>query len=207
MALSASDIKFYLSGGGGNSDPNASLGGAISSTEVTGDTLNNLFDDISGVEARAGDTEYRCFYVKNTNGVDSSDVSKLWISTVPNSRTSPEIISIGLTIYGKNGTAQTIVDESSAPSGVNFFPCLSNLAGLSMPILSPGDYEAIWVRRVVPVNCAPALNTYVVFTFENGVTQTLSLRYSVQYLTVSKQRVKYRFEYPQNVKVFIEENS
>ena len=34
MAIVAGDLKIYLSGGAGNSDPNASLGGIISSTEV-----------------------------------------------------------------------------------------------------------------------------------------------------------------------------
>ena len=44
MAIVASDIKIRLSGGGANSDVNASLGGAKSSVEVTDNSLHNLFD-------------------------------------------------------------------------------------------------------------------------------------------------------------------
>ena len=47
MPIVAADIKEYLSGGGSNSDPNAALGGAISSTEVTDNTTHNLWDVVS----------------------------------------------------------------------------------------------------------------------------------------------------------------
>ena len=50
MAIAAGDINTYLSGGASNSDPDASLGGAKSSTEWTGGTLHDLFDAVSGDE-------------------------------------------------------------------------------------------------------------------------------------------------------------
>lgn len=47
MPMNVSYMKKYLSGGGFNADPNASLGGAISSTEVAGQTVGPT--QISGV--------------------------------------------------------------------------------------------------------------------------------------------------------------
>ena len=67
MPIVASDIKVRLIGGSSNSDPNASLGGVKSSTEVTDNTLNNLYDQVSGSESASGDTEYRCVYIHNSH--------------------------------------------------------------------------------------------------------------------------------------------
>jgi hypothetical protein len=65
----AASIVFRLSGGAGNTDPAASLGGVMSSTAVGS---NTLFDTVSAAEALSGDTEYRCYYVKNTNATDTA---------------------------------------------------------------------------------------------------------------------------------------
>ena len=69
MSVLQSDIKFYLTGavsdGAVQADPNASLGGYRSASEITSGALNNLFDNISSAEASAGDTNYRCICVKN----------------------------------------------------------------------------------------------------------------------------------------------
>ncbi len=63
MAIVSTDLLFYHSGGAGNSDPDASLGGIISTTQITDASDNNLFDDVTGDEASSGDTEYRGFYL------------------------------------------------------------------------------------------------------------------------------------------------
>ena len=65
MAIITTDIKFFHSGGAGNTLATASLGGAKSTTAVTDDTLNNIFDKVIGDEADTGDTEYRGIYFEN----------------------------------------------------------------------------------------------------------------------------------------------
>lgn len=55
----AATLVFRLTGGASNSDPDASLGGVMSNTEISGTALNNLFDDVSPDEATSGSTEYR----------------------------------------------------------------------------------------------------------------------------------------------------
>lgn len=74
MAISDSDILFKLSiktGSAGNSgaqsDVNASLGKYISTTQVTDNSLNNLFDNISGTENAASTVDYRCIFIHNAH--------------------------------------------------------------------------------------------------------------------------------------------
>jgi hypothetical protein len=64
MGLTASDVRFFFSGGLTNNDPDASLGGEISAFWLT---TKRLFSDISPDEAEDGKTDYRCIYVNNVS--------------------------------------------------------------------------------------------------------------------------------------------
>lgn len=168
MPLTESDIEYYLSGGADNTDPDASLGGAISSTAITDNTDNNLFDDVSGDEASAGDTEYRCFYVKNDHSSITWKNVKIWINAeTPGS----DQLDIALDDGGKNATAETIADESTAPSGESFSHPTDKASGLSLGDLAPGDYYAIWVKRVVPADCAAYAANAATFRTEGEWTE------------------------------------
>ena len=124
MPIVASDIKFILSGGASNTDPNAALGGAISTAGggvITTDTLNNLWDNVSGDEASAGDTEYRAIFIKNTHGSLTLTGAKVWISS--NTTSSDDTIEIALADEGIANTIETIANESTAPSGPRAWRC------------------------------------------------------------------------------------
>src|SRR4051812_35557073 len=85
MAIVASDLKFRLSGGSSNTDPNASIGGVKSST----DAASTIFDDVSSAEAAAGENEYRCIYVHNNHGSLTALAAKIWIqSNTPSADTT-----------------------------------------------------------------------------------------------------------------------
>lgn len=152
MAVIASDVKFYLSGGAANADPNASDGGAISATEVSGTALNNLFDNVTDAEAVAGATEYRCFYVKNTNATDTLNVAAIFVqSETPAADTD---IAIGLDPAGigdgtTTGIAATPADSYTAPAGVTFSDAAGAGNALAIGTLDAGEAQAVWVRRVV----------------------------------------------------------
>lgn len=145
MAVQATDIKFYLSGGVGNSDPNAALGGIKSTTEITTATLENLFDNVSSADASAGETNYRCLYVENTNGVDTLTAALTFFQATP----AVTGIAMGLDAAGKSGTATTIANEDAVPAGVSFTTPTDAGAGLNLTDLTAGDFYAIWVRRIV----------------------------------------------------------
>jgi len=163
MPIAESDIKYYLSGGAGNTDPNASLGGARSTTEVVDNVDNNLFDDVTGDESSAGDVEYRCIYVRQEHATLTLQGAKLWIDQLTSS--PDDEVDIGLDPAGKNGTATTIADENTAPSGVTFSRPTTKAAGLSLGDLAPNDFYPFWIRRTVNAGAAAKnANSYKVRT-------------------------------------------
>ncbi|MDD5728510.1 MAG: hypothetical protein PHV59_08110 [Victivallales bacterium] len=153
MSVLATDIKFFLSGGAVNSDPNAALGGAKSSVEVVNDTLNNLFDDVSGDEHTAGDTEYRCIFVKNNSAETAYNV-KIWIES--NTTSAEDTFNIGLDLSGPSDTADTIANEGTAPDpAVTFSAAANQAAGLAIGDLTAGQSFAIWIKRIVSAGSTP----------------------------------------------------
>lgn len=166
MPIVATDIKFRLSGGAANADPNASLGGAESATAIVDATVDNLFDDVSGAESSAGDTEYRCFYVHNGHATLTLTGATIWIDT--NTPSADTDVSIGLDPAGVNGVATTVADESTAPVGVAF-----SKPAVGTPItigdLPAGQKQAVWVKRVVNAGAA-AVNSDSVILKVQGDT-------------------------------------
>lgn len=152
MPIAASDIKYRHSGGSGNTDPNASLGGAKSSTDITDASLHNLFDVVSSVETAAGDTEYRCLYVHNNHGSLTLTSPKVWIQTQTPSPDTTIEIAVGSAAV--NGTEQTVANESTAPTGVTFSAPANEAAGLSLGDLPFGQHKAVWIKRIVTAGAA-----------------------------------------------------
>lgn len=141
MSIVAGDIKFYLNGGAANADPNASLGGTISATQVSG-SLHGLFDAVGSDEASAGDIEYRALDVKNTSA-ETANNAVVYIS----SQTSSADTSIEIA-YDSTGT-QTIANESTAPTGVTFSAPATKATGISLGSIAAGGTRRIWIKRVV----------------------------------------------------------
>jgi hypothetical protein len=154
MAIVSSDIKYRLSGGSGNTDPNASLGGAKSSTEITDNVDNNLFDDVTGAEHTAGDVEYRAIYIHNGHGSLTLTSAVVWIQSDTSGTDSDISIAVGTAAV--NGTEQTIADESTAPSGVSWSDAATSRAtGLSLGDLPAGQHKAVWIRRTISAGSTP----------------------------------------------------
>lgn len=148
MAIISTDIQYRLSGGSSNSDPAASLGGAISSTAMG----TNIFDNVSSAEASAGDTEYRCIYVRNGHGTLTLQNAKVWIQS--NTPSTDTTVAIALAGEGVNGTAETVGNESTAPSGESFTSPADEANGLTIGNIPAGQHQAIWIRRTVTAGAA-----------------------------------------------------
>ena len=161
MAILTTDIKFYLSGGAGNSDPDAALGGIISSTAVVDDTLNNLFDDVTGTEHIAGNTNYRCIYVKNDSAETASNV-RIYIDT--NTPAADTTINIGKDLAGagdgsSTGVADTIADESTAPDPAVTFSAAADYANaILLGTMTAGQVHAVWVKRITSAGSTAQAN-------------------------------------------------
>lgn len=150
MAVETGDIKYRLSGGSSNSDPDASLGGVMSSEAVSGE-VNALFDRISGAENAAEDVEYRCIFVTNINDTDTLYEAGIYISAQVEGGAT---LAIGLDPAGVNEDADTIATESDAPDGVSFSTPTTAETALSLGDLDAGDSYAIWLRRTATDSAA-----------------------------------------------------
>lgn len=150
MAIVAGDIQFRVSGGAANTDPNAALGGAISTAGgglITTDVLNNVWDDVSGAESSSGDTEYRGLFVKNNHGSLTYTGAKIWISS--NTTSTDDTIEIALADEALANTIETIANESTAPVGPAFSAPTTFAGGLTLGNIGPGQAQGIWVKRIV----------------------------------------------------------
>lgn len=143
MPIVASDIQYRLSGGSANADPNLSLGG-VKSANAAGATL---FDNISSAEASAGHTDYRCVYIHNNHATLTLQSAKVWIHS--NTPSTDSDVTIALAGEGVNGTAETIANENTAPSGESFVSAATEGAALAIGNIPPGQHQAVWIKRVV----------------------------------------------------------
>lgn len=141
MPIASSDIRFRLSGGASQAVQASSLGGVRSSVAATG----SIFDTVSGVEAQAGDIEYRCIYIVNTHATLTLANAVFWISA--NTPLAGTDVAAGLGTSATNGTEQTIANENTAPAGVTFTAAGSKGIGVPLGDLGPGAGRAVWTRR------------------------------------------------------------
>lgn len=154
MPIVAADIDFHLSGESGNSDPNASLGGAQSNTEIVDATVENLFDNVTGDEGAAGDIEFRCFFVKNNHGSLTLEGATLWkVSPVP-ATDDENLVELGLdpsgiTTQGSTDQPENIGTEDTPPSGIVFTEPLNKAGGLLIGDIPAQSVAAIWVKRTI----------------------------------------------------------
>ena len=156
MAITATDILFKLSKntGPGNSsaqaDPNDSIGGFMSSTQITDATLHNLFDVVTGDENAASDVEYRCFFIHNNHGTLTWEAVKVWLFSETAGGASAAIAIDGTGVVSATSAsaqAERVANESTAPSGETFSSPTTKATGLSVGNIGAGQAVAIWVRR------------------------------------------------------------
>jgi len=157
MAIVSTDIKCWLTGvavvDNPQTDPNASLGGKRSSTEMVTAVLNNLFDDISGAEANAGDTEYRSLIIQNKHASFTLYNAKAFLSVQPNGgRTTDEDISIATEAVVANAIG-TIATENDVPGGAGAFSAPATYAaGIALGDLAVDGQMGLWIKRLAPAS-------------------------------------------------------
>lgn len=157
MPIVASDIQWRLSGGAANSNVNASLGGAMSSTAIADATNNNLFDDVSGAESAAGDTNYRGFYVRNNHGSLTLVDARIYISSLTSSADTE--FDLAVAAEAMNVQMATIANEATAPATVSFSRPTTYTGGLQLNSatgLTSGSNRGVWIKRSVTAGAAAA---------------------------------------------------
>lgn len=147
MPILTSEIQIRLTGGASNSDPNLSLGGAVSSTALVDNTLHNLFDEVGGSESLAGDIEYRIVAVRNGNSSLTMKNTKVYISQ--DSTNANSELDIALDGNGLNTEPETLTDESDTPTGETFTHPTDYAGGLNMGNIPNGQYYGLHFRRTI----------------------------------------------------------
>lgn len=146
--LADTDIEYRLSGGASNTDPNAALGGAMSTVSggVIASSLHNLFDTISASEMAGGQVDnYRCLYVRNSHSTDTWVAPGAWVKALSSSLGTELAIALGG--EGVGGTAETVANETTAPSGETFTTPTTKGTALTVANVGPGSFFPLWVRR------------------------------------------------------------
>ena len=133
-------------------DPNASLGDQISTTQWTGGSANDLFDDISGPENAASTVDYRGIFVHNSNSANVLENPTLYISaeTAGGASIAVAVDNTAQSAIGSGSTQMTtIANETTSPgAGAGSFssPTTSG-TGLALGNITNGNCKGFWVRR------------------------------------------------------------
>lgn len=180
MPIAGSDIHYKLSlktGSAGNqsaqADPNQSLGKYISTTDITDNTLNNLFDDVSGDENAASTVDYRCIFIHNAHATLTLLSPKVWLSAEVAGGANITIAidnAAASAIGSASAQADQITNETTAPSSAGSFSGpTTKAAGLSLADLPAGQCRAVWVKRTA-ANSAALNNDGVTIRVEGDTT-------------------------------------
>lgn len=137
-----------------NRDKNESYGGGISIYPISGANVQNLFDLITEAERDIGSTgptpglkDYRVFYIKISNQAEGEGVAgKIWMSQ----NTSIDALSYRIAVGPKNTTITKPGSEHIMPPGLNFIDMPeTQVTGLSLPFINPGDFIPIAIERSI----------------------------------------------------------
>ncbi len=120
------------------------LGGAATVTEVSSSPMNNIFDNVSGAEATAGDINYRAIDLYN-DGDALAILSDIGMSS-PTSSTDTSF-DMGIETVHIDSTLSIAV-EADAPAGVSFAH-YTDSSPLSTDDIPAGSYARIWIKRIV----------------------------------------------------------
>src|SRR5260221_3967290 len=129
MSITYTDILLKLAttaGAAGNSNtstPNESLGKYISTTQLVDNTINNLYDNISGDENAALTVDYRCLFIHNAHATLSytTIVAYLLSEVAGGASIAIGVDTTAASVIGSaSAQALTIANETTAPAGVTF---------------------------------------------------------------------------------------
>lgn len=173
MPITSGNLEYYLTGTTSvNTDPDASLGGFLTSQAITDADDNNLFDDVTGDESASGDTEYRALGFDNAHTTLTLQNTKGWIAT-----TTPSTDTY-IELWPETPTSdeiQTVASESIEPTGASGNWNSSTTKGSGFDLTSEGEstgdiaateWVGIWIKRVVGSSASAYSGDYVTIKVE-----------------------------------------
>jgi|JI10StandDraft_1071094.scaffolds.fasta_scaffold90024_4 hypothetical protein len=176
MPIASGDILFKFSttaGSSGNSVAGSgagSLGKYISTTQITDNTLHNLFDVITGDENAASTVDYRCIFIHNNNPSGLTMQSTVaWLQSEVAGGASIAIAADNSGASGINTVqlqCSQIANETTAPTAIGSWNSgVVKASGISLGDIGPGSGKAMWLRRTA-ANTAAVNNDGVTLRVE-----------------------------------------
>lgn len=157
MSIVATDIhtRFATTAGaaGNSTAPGAagtSLGKYITNADLTDNTLNNLFPDVTGAENAASNVDYQCIFIYNAHATLTWQGVVVWISAETASGSSFAVgvdTTAASAVGGAGAQALTIANKNTAPAGVTFSAPTTQVTGIVVGDIPAGQVKAIWIRR------------------------------------------------------------
>jgi len=163
MPIIATDIQLrltVLTGTAGNSTagtPAGSLGKYISTTQISGTALNNIFDNISGDENAASTVDYRCIAVYNAHATLTLLAPVVWLSaeTAGGANMALSVDTTSASALGNTvAQAKEIATETTAPATQTFSAPTTKATGLALADIPAGQVKGIWLRRTAANSAA-----------------------------------------------------
>jgi hypothetical protein len=150
----ATNITAFFSGlGGALEDRELNLGGDVGSNEIVTSLLYNFAPDADRIiigdpgGPRGQWALYYPFYLVNTHPTQTVVNVKIWIYRA---MSDPNLaLAIGFDPVGKNGVAQTIPNQTTAPTGVTFVSPFTEVSStvLNINTFAAGDKQCIWIKQ------------------------------------------------------------
>ncbi len=169
--IQPSDIKVYLSGGGGNTEPNDSLGGERSTTIMTDNNLHNLFAKVDAAEADSGSTKYRGIYIRNEHGSLTLQDAIAFVSA--QSTSTDTHIELGVAAEVTGVEMATIGNEDIAPTiSGSWISAVGEANGTDMDSFGSNIARGLWVKRVVDPSSVAFGNDTAKFGVRGETTST-----------------------------------
>ena len=163
MPVQSSLVRFQLSGGVANENPNLSLGSDISvatNRNIVSNFLHNLFDEVTNAESVTGEYEVRHFYyrngadfkVKNAKLIVLADQTSIWSK-----------LEFAKGTANNGNVEQSVPDENTLPVGISDsnWKIPNTLNPLVLGDVEAGSTASIWVRRKVEVGALIVKNEKV----------------------------------------------
>lgn len=167
MPVTSSDVQRRLtvkSGSAGNTTAgtaNGSLGKYVSTTQLTNNSLHNLFDLVSGAENQAQESEYRCLAILNNHATSSMQNLKAFVVSQGAGGVDFEIGADTNSAAPKGQSAAQfleVTNEDTAPGGVSFSAPASYAAGITLGggTVPAASVAGLWIRRIAKNSAAIA---------------------------------------------------
>jgi hypothetical protein len=169
--ISTTDIQLRYSGGPFNIDPTQSVGGLMSGTQLIPGTTDNLFNSSPDTQAKQNFTDYRAFYVLNTN-----EQAGWYNVAVSASHSTTPGTTLGIWIPLRNEVQNIILSSFASTTSGNFTLKLGNLTTSSISWSSTLNTLAGNIQNAL--NALAPLGDVVVTAAQAGSGATFTVTFS-----------------------------